>query len=74
MRGVTFLCSGPKALPSPVERAFQLAQTGEYENFTQVKKALRREFNVERELVGRSLSTDITRICREVRAARTLEV
>lgn len=55
---------------SPVERAFQLAQTGDYENFTQVKKALRREFNVERELVGRSLSADITRICREVRAAK----
>ncbi len=53
---------------SPVERAFQLAQTGAYENFTQVKKALRREFNVERELVGRSLSSDITRICREMRA------
>lgn len=53
---------------SPVERAFQLAQTGQYENFTQVKKALRREFNVERELVGRSLSADITRICRETRA------
>lgn len=55
---------------SPIERAFQLARTGEYENFTQVKKALRREFNVERELVGRSLSADITRICREVRAAK----
>lgn len=52
---------------SPVERAFQLAQTGDYENFTQVKKALRREFNVERELVGRSLSSEITRICREKR-------
>lgn len=52
---------------SPVERAFHLAQTGDYENFTQVKKALRREFNVERELVGRSLSSDITRICREKR-------
>ena len=55
-------------MPSPVERAFQLAQSGDYENFTQVKKALRREFNVERELVGRSLSSDITRICREARA------
>jgi hypothetical protein len=53
---------------SPVERAFQLAQTGDFENFTQVKKALRREFNVERELVGRSLSSDITRICREARS------
>jgi hypothetical protein len=55
---------------SPVERAFQLAQTGEYENFTQVKKMLRREFNVERELVGRSLSADITRICREARTKK----
>ena len=58
---------------SPVERAFQLAQTGAYENFTQIKKALRREFNVERELVGRSLSTDITRICREARSRNPQE-
>ena len=55
---------------SPVERAFQLARTGDYENFTQVKKALRREFNVERELVGRSLSADITRLCRQMREAQ----
>jgi hypothetical protein len=61
-------------LPSPVERAFQLAQSGDYENFTQVKKALRREFNVERELVGRSLSSEITRICREMRARNTVAV
>lgn len=59
---------------SPVERAFQLAHTGAYENFTQVKKALRREFNVERELVGRSLSSDITRICREARSRNPEEV
>lgn len=58
---------------SPVERAFHLAQTGDYENFTQVKKALRREFNVERELVGRSLSADITRLCREARAKTVQE-
>ncbi len=58
---------------SPVERAFQLAQTGDFENFTQIKKALRREFNVERELVGRSLSSDITRICREARAKAAAE-
>jgi hypothetical protein len=58
---------------SPVERAFQLAQSGNYENFTQVKKALRREFNVERELIGRSLSSEITRICRGVRASRVQE-
>ncbi len=60
--------------PSPVERAFQLAQTGEYENFTQVKKALRREFNVERELIGRSLSSEITRICRDVRGRNPKQV
>ena len=54
-----------------VERAYQLAKSGEYENFTQIKKALRKEFNVERELVGRHLATDITRLCRLSVEART---
>lgn len=51
----------------PIERAYTLANTGRYANFTDVKKALRREFNVDRELAGRALSLDITRICRERR-------
>ncbi len=59
---------------SPVERAYELARTGDFENFTQIKKALRREFNVDRELVGRSLSADLTRICRQVREAAPREV
>ena len=49
----------------PIERAYALAHTGRYRNFTGVKRALKREFNVDRELVGRSLSVDITRICHE---------
>ncbi len=49
----------------PIERAYALANTGRFENFTGVKRALKREFNVDRELVGRSLSVDITRICHE---------
>lgn len=58
---------------SAIERAFELAQSGEYETFTQVKKALRREFQVDRELVGRQLSADITRVCRASRAHRMSE-
>lgn len=49
----------------PIERAYALANSGRFKNFTGVKRALRHEFNVDRELVGRSLSVDITRICRE---------
>ncbi len=52
---------------SAIKRAFELAHSGKYENFTQVKKALRHEFHVDRELVGRQLSVDITRICKESR-------
>jgi hypothetical protein len=55
----------------PIERAYFLASTGRYENFTAVKKALRREFPVDRELVGRALSVDITRLCHERRRALT---
>jgi hypothetical protein len=52
---------------SAVERAFDLARTGQFENFTAVKRALRYEFHVERELVGRSLSAAVTAACREAR-------
>ena len=51
----------------PIERAYALARTGHFDNFTGVKKAMRGEFNVDRELVGRALSLDITRICHERR-------
>ncbi len=50
---------------SAIQRAFELARTGKYENFTGVKKALRHEFHVESQLVGKQLSTDITRVCKE---------
>ena len=49
------------------ERAYALAKSGRFANFSAVKKALKREFNVDRELVGRSLSLDITRVCHESR-------
>jgi hypothetical protein len=50
-----------------VERAFDLAKTGHFESFTQVKNALRAEFNVARELVGRQLAADINRQCRQAK-------
>jgi hypothetical protein len=53
---------------SPIEMAFIMARTGQFENFSQVKRALRRNFAVERELVGRQLAADVTRVCREARA------
>jgi hypothetical protein len=52
---------------SPVEQAFDLARSGRYANFTSIKKALRRQFNVDRELVGRSLSEEITGLCKLAR-------
>jgi len=58
---------------SAIARAFELARTGEFENFTAVKRALRHEFHVDRELVGKQLSTDVTRVCKEARGKRTQE-
>ncbi len=55
-------------LKSPTERAYEMAASGRYDNFTQIKRALRREFNVDRELVGRQLSADVTKVCRAARS------
>lgn len=56
-----------------VRRAYELAQSGDFENFSQIKHALRREFYVERDLVGRQLAADLSRICKEARASRQPE-
>lgn len=50
-----------------IERAYELARTGNYANFTAIKKALRRDFNVDHELAGRLLATSLTRMCKEAR-------
>jgi len=47
-----------------IERAYQLARTGNYANFTQVKKAMRREFNVDYDLAGKELAASLTRACK----------
>ena len=52
-----------------IERAYQLAQTGKYANFTQIKKAMRREFNVDHDLAGKALAESLTRACKEARQA-----
>jgi hypothetical protein len=60
----TLSCRSMFDRKSPVEQAFDLARTGRYANFTAVKRALRRQFNVDRELVGRSLGEEITALCK----------
>lgn len=58
---------------NPVEMAFALAKTGKFKNFTAVKKALKRDFNVERELQGRQLAADVSRLCKESEARLAAE-
>lgn len=53
---------------SAIELAFSLARTGNSRTSLRAKKALKRNFAVERELKGRQLAADITRVCREARA------
>jgi hypothetical protein len=53
-----------------IERAYQMARSGNYLGFTQIKKALCHEFAVDRELQGKHLQTEITRICRAARETR----
>lgn len=50
-----------------IERAYEMARTGKYLNFTQIKKALRRDFNVEQDLAGKQLAADLTRLCQAAR-------
>jgi hypothetical protein len=52
-----------------VERAYQLAQSGRYANFSEIKKAMRREFNVDHELAGKQLAASLTHRCKEARQA-----
>ncbi len=54
-----------------VQRAYELAQSGDYENISQIKKALRREFHVERDLVGRQLAIDLGRVCKQARTSKS---
>ena len=50
-----------------IERAYQLARSGKYANFTQIKKAMRREFNVDQDLAGPLSATRLTQLCHEAR-------
>ena len=55
-----------------IERAYQLARTGNYANFTQIKKAMRREYKVDHDLEGKELAASLTRACKAARqSART---
>lgn len=54
--------------PTPIEMAFAMARTGRFDTFSQIKRALKRNFNVDRELQGRQLAADITRLCKAARS------
>lgn len=60
-----------EAIMNAVQRAYELARSGNYENFSQIKHALRREFYVERDLVGRELAADLGRVCKKAWASRS---
>lgn len=52
-----------------IERAYEMARSGRYANFTEIKRALRGEFSVERDLYGRHLHAELTRLCRVAKMA-----
>ncbi len=57
-----------------IERAYELARSGRYENFTAIKKALRRQFNVESELSGKQLATALTQLCKQARTTEQMRL
>ena len=58
---------------NPVERAFELARTGDYSNMDAIKRALEKEgYGVadRSHLTGSSLSRQLSLLCRQARSAR----
>ena len=55
--------------PTTVERAYELAQSGEYPSVAEIKLQLRREghSDVAGQLYGRSITTDLRRLCEAAR-------
>ena len=58
--------------PGTVERAFELARSGDCATLSDIRARLIREHYtaVSEHLTGPSLRRDLTRLCREARAAR----
>jgi hypothetical protein len=58
--------------PTTVERAYELARSGEYGGVSEIKARLRAEGlrDVEGQLYGRSIGTDLRRLCTEAQASR----
>lgn len=58
--------------PTTVERAYELARSGEYGGVSEIKAKLRAEGlrDVEGQLYGRSIGTDLRRLCVEAQAKR----
>ncbi len=59
--------------PSTLERAFQLARTGECLNLQEIKQRLKSERHdqVEAHLQGHSISRQLRALCEEARRSRT---
>jgi hypothetical protein len=55
--------------PTALERAFELAATGEHQNASDVRLELRREGYSCDVIEGRSLLKQLTKICLEAKAA-----
>ena len=54
-----------------IERAFQLARSGKFQNASQVAKALHKvgfaRIHVEDHLAGKAIRNELTRLCRDAR-------
>ena len=55
--------------PTTVERAYELARSGEYPSVAEIKLQLRREghSDVTGQLYGRAITTDLRRLCEAAR-------
>jgi hypothetical protein len=50
--------------PTLLERAFALAQSGDFETISEIRKALKREGYRDRDIVGPSLLKQLSGLCR----------
>ena len=59
--------------PTTVERAYQLARTGECRSVSEIKKRLRDEgfFDVNGQLYGPWLAKDLRRLCGDAKASQS---
>jgi hypothetical protein len=61
--------------PTTLERAFELAQTGEHAGISDIKQRLKAEGyeNIDAQLFGRGLARQLRTICQDARAQRQVD-